>query len=86
MKLPVFLDPKRADEADVLQAYEEHLSFLRSLANWPEIEVLCAEANKIRRELDLTSEKKKAKRRVLQARLRRINGRIKEWLRSNGMK
>ena len=86
MKLPIFLDPKRANDADVLQAYEAASAQMRGHANHRELDTLIARAAAIKSELGRTSAKKKARQRVLRAKLRHANHEIREWLQLNGMK
>ena len=86
MKLPIFLDPIRANEPDVIEAYEASHALSRRHAKFPELEVLIARAAAIKGQLDRASLKQKAKRRVLLAKLRHANHNIRDWLQDNGMK
>jgi hypothetical protein len=81
MKKPYLLDPKRANDPDVVAAYEADLEQFRTHANYSELDRLVQKANEIERDLESArSRKQRARIRVLTSKLRGANAAIKTWL------
>jgi uncharacterized protein (DUF2252 family) len=79
MKRSIFMDPKRADDPDVIAAYEADREILRKHANFEELEVLARQYTVIKQQLENTPSGKAARRRVLRHKLRSTEAAIKHW-------
>jgi hypothetical protein len=81
MKKPYLLDPKRANDADVLAAYEADIEQFRQHANFPELDRLVQRMTEIARQLEMAkARKQRARVRVLTPKLRGAKTAIKYWL------
>jgi hypothetical protein len=77
----MYLDPKRAEDPEVIQAYLKDHEACRPM-NFGELDLLNKNHEKIKRELDSIPRKKstRARIRVLTTKLRGAEGALKNWL------
>ena len=85
MKKPCLLDPKRADDPDVIGEYAADCEQFRQYANFAELDFLIRRAEEIERDLDIARSRKNRRHiRVLTSKLRGANATIKNWMAGYG--
>jgi hypothetical protein len=81
MKKPYLLDPKRANDPDVIAAYQVDLDQFRGHANFAELDRLVQRATDIKHALEIARSRKNQRHiRVLTPKLRGAKAAIRNWI------